>query len=262
MNQTDLSLVTTMNIAGEAVVGNQCGFNAEWLAQGADGGQVRYRCQDTVGVGRNRNAVLESATADICLLADDDMVFIDGYEQRARDAFTAFDADVLIFNLKEDVPLRTNVEGAYRVRFWNYMRFGATRVGFRREVVASRGIQFTTEFGGGARYGAGEDTLFLRDCLRRGLVIWAVPVTLARLTAERDSSWFVGYDAKYFADKGALYAAVEPVMWPLLTLQFAARRRGLFQAQISVKQAVIEMFQGAREYRRLSKPVSGEPCSS
>jgi glycosyltransferase involved in cell wall biosynthesis len=250
MNQTDVSLVATMNIAGDAVFGNQCGLNDEWLTEGVNGGQVTYWCHDTVGVGLNRNAVLERATAEICLLADDDMVFVDGYEQRARDAFAAYDADVLIFNLDEDIPLRTRTEEAHRVRFWNYMRFGAARVGFRREAMAASGIRFSTKFGGGAPYGAGEDTLFLRDCLRRGLVIWAVPVVLARLTAKRDSSWFRGYDAKYFADKGALYAAVEPKLWPLLALQFAVRHRGLFREQISVRQALVEMSRGASAYRR------------
>ena len=37
-------------------------------------------------------------------------------------------------------------------------------------------ITFSLLFGGGAKYSNGEDSLFLKDCLKYGLVVYAVPV--------------------------------------------------------------------------------------
>ena len=64
-------------------------------------------------------------------------------------------------------------------------------------------------FGGGARYGAGEDVTFIQDCLKAGLRVYTSPIIVS--TMKQDSStWFKGYDRKYYKDKGALLAANFP----------------------------------------------------
>ena len=51
-------------------------------------GKVTYLNMAERGVGKNRNAVLQNATADICVFADDDMTFVDGYPQIVERAFS------------------------------------------------------------------------------------------------------------------------------------------------------------------------------
>ena len=63
-------------------------------------------------------------------------------------------------------------------------------------------------FGGGAKYSAGEDSIFLKSCLDNGLKIYAVPYALAFLNDDRPSTWFNGYTDKYFFDKGVLYSCL------------------------------------------------------
>ena len=58
--------------------------------------------------------------------------------------------------------------------------------------------------------------------------MYAVPVYIARLTEERDSTWKSQYDEKYFKDQGALYRVISPRWWKLLCLQDAVRHRKLF----------------------------------
>ena len=89
-----------------------------------------------------------------------------------------------IFNLIEKNPRRNNNKKIIRVRRHNYAKYGAARMAFRREAVQSSGISFNLSFGGGARYGSGEDTVFLKECLDKGLRIYAVPYFLAEIDQE------------------------------------------------------------------------------
>ena len=192
-----------MKIQTDALIGNQCGRNEVHEFEN-NGHRIQYVSTDTRGVGTNRNEVLLRAWGDICVLADDDMTFLDGYENLVREWFEKLpDADMLIFNL-EGGKKRYKHKKITRIHFWNYGKFGAARLAFRRKALQFSGIMFHTMFGGGCPYSCGEDTLFLRDCLHKGLRIYGVPVSLAQIQ-DGDSTWFHGYTDKYFLDKGVLY---------------------------------------------------------
>ena len=100
MNQSDHSLIKKMNIKTDAIVGNQCGFNSVEKFNIGDQ-KIQYLNFAERGVGLNRNNTLMRADADICLFADDDMVYEDNYSEIIKNAFQRYpDADVIVFNLK------------------------------------------------------------------------------------------------------------------------------------------------------------------
>ena len=78
MNQKDHSLIKKMNIRTDAIVGNQCSFNSVEKFNIGDQ-QIQYLNFAERGVGLNRNNALMRADADVCLFADDDMVYEDNY---------------------------------------------------------------------------------------------------------------------------------------------------------------------------------------
>ena len=86
-------------------------------------------------------------------------------------------------------------------------------------------IYFNLNFGGGTTYSAGEDVLFVRDCLRKKCKIYAVPDTLASLNDERDSSWFKGYNEKYFFDKGVFLKIAHPKLCSLFALYLVIKHK-------------------------------------
>jgi glycosyltransferase involved in cell wall biosynthesis len=231
MNQHDYSLLNKMNIQSDAIVGNQCDRN-EVEEFNYNEYSIKYLSFNERGVGLNRNNALMRATADICILADDDMVFVDNYAGIVEQAFDENPtADVIIFNLIESAPKRYVNKQKFRVRYRNYMRFGAARIAFRTRSVTRSGISFNLHFGGGAEYSAGEDTLFLHSCLNKKLKIIAVPYYIASLTEERESSWFKGYTQKYFIDKGIFYACLSSKWARLLCLQDAIRHRKVYSKE-------------------------------
>jgi len=223
MHQKDHSLLEKMNIQSDAIIANQCDHdsieNFEW-----NGHKIRYLNFAERGVGLNRNNALMRADGDICLFADDDMVYTDDYVQVVTKAFEQCpDADVLIFNLIEPVKTRCVIEKISRVNYLNFLRYGTARVAVKKESVRKHGIYFNQCFGGGTEHCHGEDNLFLAACLQKGLKMYAIPAYIAELTEERPSSWNTGYDEKYLRDQGVLYRTLSRRLWKLLCLQDAVR---------------------------------------
>lgn len=249
VDQTDHSLALQMNLQTDALVGNQ-GNVASTESFALNGHWVTYMNTTDRGVGKNRNLLLESASADLCILADDDMRFVDGYPEIVEEAVGRCpQGDVWIFNLIEKNPRRYVNRKIRPVRRWSYGKYGAARLVIRRQAVLEQGIRFSLSFGGGTRYGSGEDTIFLRDCLRHGLKLYAVPYALAEIDQTAESTWFRGYTPKFFRDKGALYACLHPVLWPAYTAYYLLRYRKKFRGSISCRQAAKNMLAGGNAFR-------------
>ena len=225
MHQHDHSLIDKMNIKTDAIVGNQCDFDSiEHFEYNSN--KITYLNFEERGVGLNRNNSLMRADADVCLFADDDMVYCDDYAKVVEEAFKKIpDADVIVFNLVEDVPTRYIIKKQTKVNYLNYLRYGTARVAVKLKSVKENAIYFNQCFGGGTEHCHGEDNLFLTACLKNKLKIYAVPQYLAKLTEERQSSWNKGYDEKYIRDQGHLYKAISRRWWRLLCLQDAIRKR-------------------------------------
>jgi len=202
VDQNSHDLVRRMNLKTNAIIGNQC-ENNQIDQYYYEGHRIKVLSFAERGVGLNRNNVLMRAEGDICVLADDDIVFCDDYEEIVKGVFRELpDADVVIFAMEDDNPHSRQK----RVNEYNYTKYGAARIAFRRKSVWLHGVFFNLCFGGGARYSAGEDTLFLHDCLQKGLRIYYVPYNIARFDEYRRSTWFKGYNEKFFFDKGLIYS--------------------------------------------------------
>lgn len=133
------------------IVGNQCGRNAieKFKYNGYEAIYLNFKER---GVGLNRNNALMRATGDICLFADDDMAYVDGYVNKVLRAFRSYpDADVIIFNLTGNVSKRYNVKKACKINKFNYFRYGAARIAIKRKSVVEKAIYFNQCFGGGTQ---------------------------------------------------------------------------------------------------------------
>ena len=211
MNQTDHSLCERMNLHADAIIVNQCDqFGAEEWTH--DGYAVRMLSFGERGVGLSRNSAVMRADADIVEFADDDMVFTDTCREDVLREFERHpEADAILFSvesLNPDRPLR-KIQRFERISSWKALKYGCARLAVRREKLIYNNLSFSLLFGGGAKYGSGEDSLFLQDCFRAGLKIYRSPVKVADVRQD-GSSWFTGYTDKYYFDKGALFAALLP----------------------------------------------------
>lgn len=229
MNQKDHSLLEKMNIQSDAIICNQCDtFSFEEFVY--RGHNIKWFSFAERGVGLNRNNGLMRATADIVLFADDDMVYVDGYPEIIKEAFeNNIDADVFILDLAYPNRNVKKILKEEKLSFKKSMRFGGARICAKLSKLRLYGLSFNLCFGGGTSYSSGEDTLFLKECIEKGLKIYSYPRMIARLSDERESTWFRGYDSKFFYDKGIVYYLLNKKQAVLYAFYHCFKHRDLYK---------------------------------
>lgn len=244
-----LPLAEEMNIDSDAIIVSQK-MDADEKEYAYNGHRVTYITMPEKGVGLNRNTALARATADISLFSDEDIIYDEGYAAAVLQQFEKYpQADVLLFNVKAMPGRETYHNDSFgRVRWFNCGRYPTYSVAVRTEKVHERNITFSLLFGGGAEYSNGEDSLFIMNCLRAGLKIYKVPVTIGHEKV-RESTWFTGYNTKFFFDRGVLYSHLYGRLDRLMALRFLLAHKGEMCQQIPVKKAFQIMCEGIREGR-------------
>lgn len=223
MNQMDYSLYDKMNLSTDAVLANQCDeYKYEAICK--SGKNIKMISTSSRGVGKNRNTALIHSSAEICVFADDDMIYVDNYEEIIRNAFEEIpDADIIIFNIEtigtETRSRRLNYK-IKRVHMFNCLNYGAARIAVRRNSLLKRNVWFSLLYGGGSKYSSGEDSLFLTESLRKGMKIYTYPAKIADIS-QGTSTWFNGYTNKYFNDRGIWLANAFPKLKYILSIYYS-----------------------------------------
>lgn len=247
MNCKPLEILNQMNIDSNAIIINQCKeYKYEEIFH--KGKKIRVYSFDEIGVGLSRNNALMRSNGDICLIADDDVSYIDGYTDIIINAFKDNPkADIMLFN----VPSLNINRPTYiiprnsRVKWHNCLRYGAVKLAIRRESILKYNVYFSLLFGGGARYSAGEDSLFIAECIKKGMIVYANKRIIGYVKQE-DSSWFNGYTDKYFIDKGIFFRNLNKKLCYLLCIQFALRRYSVFKHDKTLLKSIQLMFSGIK----------------
>lgn len=250
VQENDITLAERMNLSTEAVICNQC-QEVSYREFERKGRLIRTLAFNERGVGRNRNNALMRADAEYVLFADEDIVYDDDYEEKILQAFSEHpQADLLLFNVKAVESRRTyENRKVKRVRWYNYGRYPTYAVAARLPSIRRANVWFSLLFGGGAPYSNGEDSLFLHDCLKKGLKLWSVPVQIGHEVAREneESTWFHGYNEKFFYDRGVLYHYLYGHLAWGMALRFLLRNRKSMCQQIPLRRAYRIMKKGTKE---------------
>lgn len=247
MNETIEHIVEHMQLDSDAVIINQCDrLQAQEMEH--KGHAVRFFSFPDRGVGRSRNEAIMRADGDICLFSDADVIYEQGYAEKIIVEFEKNPkADMILFNITVEEGRRTyHITERKRVHWYNCGRYGAVSFAVRRDSLLKSGVTFSLIFGGGAKYSNGEDSLFLKEFMSKGYRVYTAPVTLGREEAG-DSTWFLGYNEKFFVDRGVLYHFLYGSMAKAMSLRFLLAHKKIFCSEVPVKQAYIWMKQGIRE---------------
>ena len=250
MNEEPKALAGRMMLESDAVIINQCDRldyeEVEWK-----GHRLRFCSFPERGVGRSRNEAILRAEGDICLFSDGDIVYEPGYAQAVEAEFLRRqNADMILFNVTVEEARRTyHITRRKRVRWYNCGRYGAVSFAVRRDSLLASGVMFSLLFGGGAKYGSGEDSLFLKEFMDKGFSVYTAPVTIAREEAG-ESTWFKGYNEKFFRDKGVLYRFLYGRLAWAMGLRFLLAHRKALCADVPLGQAYRWMREGSRRAGR------------
>ena len=249
MHLKSADYIDSLNITGDAVVINQCGEEDEAVlnrtAVNGAAQKIKYIKTKERGLSKSRNMAIKNASADICILCDNDVEYEYGYEGMILRAFASHpDADVIVFYIKRKERQQPVFKEEKRMNYLSVLKIFSPEIAFRRRNIAD--ISFDEDFGAGAKYRMGEENLFLYECLRKKKNILYEPIQIAKLR-EEESTWFKGYDEEFFRCRGANYAAMSRTFSHILIWQFALRKTSLYKP-VSMINAIKWMYCGRREY--------------
>lgn len=201
------------------------------------------------GLSKSRNMAIRNASADICVLADDDVEYVSNYRELIIDQFRLNPQyDIIAFQVEGiERPFKKYSDRSKRLGYLSSMKVSSVEIAFRLESIRKKGLRFNELFGSGTKYLAGEESIFLYECLKNGLKLKYVPLKIADIHIG-NSTWFTGFNKEYFVAKGAIFTAMSQ-KWSLpLIFQFAIRKFSLYNYNMSIKQAVTYMLAGRKQY--------------
>lgn len=207
------------------------------------------------GLSKSRNLALQHAIGNICLIADDDTLFIPGFDRTIKQAFKNYNAALITFQVAtfEGTPYRKyrNNPGIV-TRHRDIEDLSSVEMAFRRKPITDHALMFNERFGLNSDFEMGEEYLFARDVLRSGLGVAYLPekiVKHSRLTSTSD----YGHDKVLYA-KGALSSIKHPyttVLWLIKFVFFLARKGYIRWTEAAAKLRIA--LQGIRDHKKLSK---------
>ncbi|SEK82425.1 Glycosyl transferase family 2 [Butyrivibrio sp. ob235] len=255
VQQDTEELPSKMNIQSDAVIVNQCDRDLteenDYTDRLGKSHVIKTINKAERGVGLSRNLALKNADHELLQFIDEDIVLDDGYTALMENEFDSHpEADMLLFNVKAVEGRQTyhNTDFA-RVTWKNYGRYPAYAIAARTAALKGINVKFSVLFGGGAKYSNGEDSLFLHDCLKKGLKIYRTGVSIGHEESDRPSTWFTGFNDKFFFDRGVLYHFLYGALAGAMSLRFLLVHRDEMCREKSVWQCYRLMKKGIRQGR-------------
>ncbi len=252
MGLSDTSILDKLNISGSSLIINQTDHEERFSDGTRDCLMISTKER---GLSKSRNMAMREAAAagkEICIFCDNDVLFRDDYEKVIEEAFLRNPlSDILVFFVERPERHKPVFSGERALDRLHAMKIFSPEIAFRLSRIRAAGLRMDELFGAGAKYGMGEENIFLFDAIRAGLKITYVPIRIAG-TVENESSWFKGYTEEFFRNRGAGYYRMSPVFHSFLCFQFALRKRALYKDFMDVRSALKCMARGKREY--LSEP--------
>jgi len=131
--------------------------------------KVKYFYMSESWLSKNRNNALKNCKTDICYICDDDLNFVDWFEDIIKYEYKKSNYDLITFqaenndgkkhfNLKEWIHNRLTV-----LKIWS---LGIT---FRRKSILEKWLKFDEKFWLWTKYPVWEENIFLVDCYRKWL---------------------------------------------------------------------------------------------
>lgn len=245
MHQEDGTLLGRSRISGDAVVINQCNWE-DYREYSTAHGIGRMFSTRQRGLTKSRNMAVQNARADVCLLCDDDEVFVPNYEQKVLSAYeTLPQADVIILKMVNRPP--SFPDRIMPLRFPKTMKVSSWQISFRRQRLLDSGVRFDELLGAGTGNGAEEELKFLLDCEKAGLKIYYVPTEIASVGQEQ-STWFSGFTETFFENRGATTRYILGfVPAAAYAVYYVVRKKNRYKGQITPRKALSATFRGIRE---------------
>lgn len=246
MNQNNFDLTENMNLTTDILIINQTNEN-RYDERIINGNKQRMISNTQRGLSKSRNELLLNMNGDIGILCDDDVIYEKDYEKTVLKAFEKLkDADIIAFNIN-----RVNSKVNHRKPMIEIKRapknknYCSVQIAFKKESFYKNNLFFNINFGAGSKYSSGEESLLLRLANKKSFKIYEYPKTIATVD-DNESTWFKGYNEKFFYDKGAWVKEAYPKTWYIFMWYYVVRFYK--KCELTSFQIIKNLVKGIREY--------------
>lgn len=167
------------------------------------------------GLANSRNLALKRATAQICLIADDDVKYPAGFSLKILNAFKKYPhSGIITFQIEtfEGAPYTKYPKKAVKnAGIFKILNTSSIEIAFRREKIIENHLFFNPLFGLGGTFNGSLEQVFLTDAQKKELLISYVPQVIVQ------HAWYSsGKDygtQRYYEVRGALYRHIFGKLW-------------------------------------------------
>jgi glycosyltransferase involved in cell wall biosynthesis len=160
-----------LSAVDEVIISHQITDDRIQAEEGVLWKNVNYYSMRGVWLSKNRNMALKHATWDICYICDDDLSFIEGFEEKIKSAYSKANADLIIFQAQNENGIAHYKLKKWKHNFLSVLSVWSCWVTFRRESIRKKQLFFDENFWLWSSYPVWEENIFLSDCLRQWLTI-------------------------------------------------------------------------------------------
>lgn len=260
MHQKDFSKIREMNIHTDVVFANQANYTGCEACE-FENHRARMITTTTRGISTNRNIAIMNrhSDAEIVVFSDDDLRFREDCEALVLKEFRKHpEADAIKFNLnciserKISMGEITHFHKAGRRETGGW---GALVLAIKTSVLQEKNLWFNERFGTGTENYCGEDTIFIQELLKKGVKLYASPVCIADID-QSQSSWFRGYNERYFVTTGMVLHEIYPCLCVLLALRSAWRFSKRDNCDLRFSVILKYLFRGIRKNMKERKETA------
>ena len=254
MHQDDLSLYIKMNLQTDAIIANQCDCNSIDIGCFNEN-SVCMVSTPTRGLSRNRNIALTHLpqNTDIVIFSDDDLIFNDNYEKTIIDEFKKHPfAEAIKFNIhdlsdrKISMKRITKFEKATRK---NMSSSGVCALAIKQNSLIKYNLRFNELFGSGTINYCGEDTIFIQEMINKKVKLYRSPIDVAGIF-QKESSWFEGYNHRYFSICGKVLATCYPFVCKFLAVRSALKFSRNKKCKIGFFEILTDYLDGIKDIKK------------
>ncbi len=215
------------------------------------------------GLSRNRNNAIAHASADVCLICDDDCSYTAGQLREIVHRFDADpDLDIATFMRAGNVPVpkaypqEETVLGPKMPRHYYPSSF---EIAFRTSSISGK-IKFNENFGlGSDMLWCGEEELFLHDAIKAGLKCVFYPIVVVTTSKPTTSTTRCGLPQVLMA-RGAYMRTVYPLTCRLRAVKIAFELKRA--ADQPVWHSLHHMLKGISYYHKIKSRNHKRECSA
>ena len=208
------------------------------------------------GISKNRNMSIDMASGEICLIADDDVTYLQlGLEKILAEFKKDPNLDVLVGQIQTPSGQPQYKKYPQHEKRLGYASIGGVssiEIAFKLRSIRDNNIRFDERFGIGSNmYSRGEEIIFLGDCIKKRLKVkyFPIPFVCHEYQSSGKKCVYNEEDAKYY---GALLMRIFGKFAYLLLVVIWIKHHKYFKA-ISLNKYITSFSEGIHSIMRKSE---------